>query len=120
MEPGPRDFILLESSVSDSVARLRVRLPPGSAHLAGHFPGQPILPAVSQLLLAIQAAHLLDGDFTLVGLTGVRFRRLLRPDEEWDVSVTRSLVDGGLRFEATTAEGVAASGVLQIARPSAR
>jgi 3-hydroxyacyl-[acyl-carrier-protein] dehydratase len=60
----------------------------GEAWAAGHFPGDPILPGVLQLEGMLQAALLLLGeDASLVGLDGVRFRRVVRPGDRLELHV---------------------------------
>ncbi len=49
----------------------------------GHFPRQPILPAVAQLAaVRYLAVQLLDRDVGLHGFHGVKFRDMVVPDEE--------------------------------------
>jgi 3-hydroxyacyl-[acyl-carrier-protein] dehydratase len=107
---------LMDSSVSAEEARLRFRLPTGSPYLTGHFPGEAILPGVAQLALALHAGSLLQGGaLVLVGARDVRFRRPLRPEDEFEVLVKRTDVDE-LRFEVRAGNVKAASGTLKVTR----
>ncbi len=78
--------------------------------LPGHFPGDPIVPAV--LLLELSCAVLRDLRPELGPLREIRmvkFTRPVRPDEP--VRVSFSAGPGGvLRFSCATAAGVAAQG----------
>lgn len=106
---------LLQSLVAPNRVWLRLRLPVGSPYLVGHFPNEAILPGVAQLELALHAACLLDGtELVLTGVRGVRLRRPLRPDDEFDLIVTRGDARGKLRFEVRAAEGRASSGILEV------
>jgi len=103
---------LLSSEVSSDAVRLRYKLSAESPYFEGHFPAEPLFPGVAQLGLVLNAARLLGGPFALAGLRGVRFRRLLRPGDECEVSLAR-VEPASLRFEVRSAEGVAAAGVLE-------
>jgi 3-hydroxyacyl-[acyl-carrier-protein] dehydratase len=108
-------FCLIDSSVSAQCASLRLRLPAGSAYLNGHFPGEAILPGVAQLALAVHAGSLLRGEaLALAGARSVRFRRPLRPEDEFEVLVTRGDAEDELRFEVRAGNAKAATGILQV------
>lgn len=70
-------------------ARARWRLPPDAPFLAGHFPGNPILPGVVIVealaqtgALAAMADPANRGKLALfAGIDRVRFRRVVRPGE---------------------------------------
>jgi len=115
-----RGFTLLEASGAAGAHRARLRLEPASPLFAGHFPGHPILPAIAHLGLALGGARgLEDRELTLVGVRGIRFRRLVEPGEDIEVIVTRGLEAGALRFELRCAETLASSGML-VVRADAR
>jgi 3-hydroxyacyl-[acyl-carrier-protein] dehydratase len=93
-----------ECSPGQSV-RARYRVTGDEDFLAGHFPGNPILPGVIQLEALAQAgavAVLSDERFAgrlplFGGVEKVRFRRLVRPGDELvlEVSMERLTVRGG-------------------------
>ncbi len=58
------------------------RFPETFTGFDGHFPGQPILPAIVQLLMA-QAAitEQADGPISLVEVRSAKFREMLKPDQ---------------------------------------
>ena len=106
---------LIESRIAANVVHLRFIVGSRSPYFEGHFPGEPLLPGVAQLGLALHAAQLLgDGELALTGLRGLRLRHPIRPEKEFEVSVTRSAPDA-FRFEIRVAEGVATVGTLLIA-----
>ena len=85
-------------ATSDSV-QLLLHLSADLPWFAGHFPGAPLLPGVTQLQLAIhlaRAENLLAGEFQ--GMDQLKFHRPLRPDDYcW--LILRAHDDGQLRFE---------------------
>jgi len=106
---------LLEASVEPAVARLRVRLDAGSAVLAGHFPGEPLLPGIAHLVLAQEAAErLLGRSLAVSALEGFRLRRAVRPGDLIDVSVARTDREDAFRFELRVAGVLSSSGLLSV------
>ena len=104
---------LIESRITPAVVRLRFVIASRSPYFDGHFPGEPLLPGVAQLGLALRAARLLgDARLALVGLRGLRWRYPIRPEREFEVSVTRPTAMDAFRFEIRVAEGVATAGTL--------
>ena len=98
--------------------RARYRVTGDEAFLAGHFPGNPILPGVIQLEALAQAgavALLSDeryaGSLPLFGgVEDVRWRRLVRPGEELELEVVmdRLSARGGWGQGTATVGGHAA------------
>jgi 3-hydroxyacyl-[acyl-carrier-protein] dehydratase len=98
--------------------RARYRVTGAEAFLAGHFPGNPILPGVIQLEALAQAgavALLADdryaGSLPLFGgVEGVRWRRLVRPGDELvlEVVMDRLSARGGWGQGTATVGGKAA------------
>lgn len=81
--------------------------------LAGHFPGDPIVPAV--LLLELSSAVLRQLRPELGPLREVRtvkFMQPVRPGEPVEVAFSPGGVPGSLRFSCTTAAGMAVQGQL--------
>jgi 3-hydroxyacyl-[acyl-carrier-protein] dehydratase len=70
------------SSTPDS-AEAVVVLDPDFAGFAGHFPGEPVLPAMCQVDLALRAAsQALGAPLDLVAVDRARFSRKVAPNEE--------------------------------------
>ena len=98
--------------------RARYRVTGDEAFLAGHFPGNPILPGVIQLEALAQAgavALLSDeryaGSLPLFGgVEDVRWRRLVRPGDELELEVVmdRLSARGGWGQGTATVGGTAA------------
>lgn len=77
-----------------------VRLPENSSWFAGHFPGDPVLPAVAQLdLVARLWRHVGTAPASfVVGVRRVRFLARARPGDRLRVEIERPDADGVARF----------------------
>lgn len=78
--------------MSDEVLRV---CPAAHPALAGHFPGNPIVPGVVLLEEVFLAAVAAFGDIELAGFPAVKFLGLLRPDEPFAVRLIRNGRDPG-------------------------
>ncbi len=80
-------------------------VPASSPWFSGHFPGNPILPAVGILSLVWEAAQALaaqSGEHLLIRqLRNVRFRRLVKPDERLELTANLRRAARTLAFEVT-------------------
>ncbi|MGL4250384.1 MAG: 3-hydroxyacyl-ACP dehydratase FabZ family protein [Aeromonas sp.] len=105
---------LLARQASADGVQLLLHLSADLPWFAGHFPGAPLLPGVTQLQLAIHFARtekLLTGEFQ--GMDQLKFQRPLRPDDRcW--LILHAHGDGQLRFEYRLA-GTANIGALPLA-----
>lgn len=75
----------------------RVRVPPETALVGGHFPGDPILPGFTLLALVADLAG-------ANGFRNVRFRVPLRPGDQFELLVAadgRFTIQSGARAVAT-------------------
>ena len=69
--------------------------PPGFPAFAGHFPGQPVLPAVFQLVVVrMLAAELLDLQLLPEKTGRVKFNNMIRPDESVHVKIELQEIEG--------------------------
>jgi len=74
------------SSTPEGSRRFRVRIPEDSPFFAGHFPDDPVLPAVAQFALQVQLLEEVFGPRArLAGVRVVRFRAPVGPGDVLDV-----------------------------------
>lgn len=102
------------SADGPDTASCRYRFAAGFAGFDGHFPGDPVLPAVIQLLAALLLAERVEGRrLRLAAVPSAKFLRPVRPGEEIVVTC-RVRSEGGERLhDATvTAEGQTAASIL--------
>jgi 3-hydroxymyristoyl/3-hydroxydecanoyl-(acyl carrier protein) dehydratase len=83
------------------------------AYFEGHFPGQPILPGVTQIALVAQAILRDAGLGMLRAIHHVRLRQLVRPGETLALSTHRIEADG-VRFELRRGDMLVTNGALAI------
>ena len=94
----------------------RFAVDPGHPSLAGHFPGNPVLPGVVVLDRVISAAEAwLGGGWRVGGLPQVKFVSPLRPGDEAFIRLV--LRDGCVHFAVRCQERAVAQGVLSPAGP---
>lgn len=100
--------------VSATEISAEVIVPPNSLWFCGHFPKDPVLPAIAQLNIIydiIQQFHSVH----LIEIKRVRFRRIIRPNERIYVSV--GIHTDGSRscsFKMSVNEEIACNGILII------
>ena len=110
-------IVLLAASVTGTSVRVRVRVDPGSAFFADHFPGAPVLPAIAQLTLCARAARAFAAPGAPVaGVSGVRLRHVVRPGDELDLEVAAPTDSGLQRFEVRRGDTLVTSGALRLGR----
>lgn len=117
------DAPLLDAVVPDDAARqvtLTVAVPASAPHFVGHFPGEPIFPAVAQVdtvvLEAVRRIWPALGE--PVGARRLKFRRPMRPGATARLELDRT--DGSptrVAFELIGPEEVFASGMLEFRGP---
>jgi len=88
------------------------RIPVTHACLAGHFPGEPVVPGVLVLQRVIGAISV-QTDARIAGIRRCKFVAPLRPGQI--CSVRWTVADSGIRFTCRNVEGTVAQGVLQVA-----
>lgn len=95
----------------------RYRFDPDFLGFSGHFPGYPVVPAVVQVLAAVELVGAGSGrDCSLVGVEHAKFLIQLHPGDEITVRCTPKAAAGRELWEARldVAAGVAASFQLQL------
>jgi len=107
------DFVLGEPVDDDGGHALEVTVPAGLKTLDGHFPGNPIVPGVSQVFLVERAARKVWGDLgEPSAMVRLKFMQTLRPGNALRVVVRREKL-ADVRFQILR-EGVECSrGVLR-------
>jgi 3-hydroxyacyl-[acyl-carrier-protein] dehydratase len=84
----------------------------GHPALAGHFPGEPVLPGVVVLDRVIEAARAwLGPELTVVGLPQAKFMSPLRPGDEARTSLRRA--EGKLHFRVACGDRLVATGIIE-------
>ncbi|WGM40560.1 AMP-binding protein [Caulobacter sp. NIBR1757] len=97
-------------SRADDVVLLRMTLPPTLAWFQGHFPGEPILPGISQVHMAVLLSReVLGWAPEGVDLNRVKFKDIIRPGETLDLTLTADRDKGRLSFRWLRANGGEAS-----------
>ena len=61
---------------------------PDSPWFSGHFPGEPILPGVAQIEMALDAIKRLNQkSLRISGVKRIRFKQVIRPDDKLKITV---------------------------------
>jgi 3-hydroxyacyl-[acyl-carrier-protein] dehydratase len=82
------DLDVLDERVGETTIEQRLRVPPGLGCLEGHFPGFPVLPGIAQLHWAVAAGSRLAGrPLRPSRIEALKFRRMIRPGEEFSAAV---------------------------------
>ncbi|PTN38119.1 3-hydroxyacyl-ACP dehydratase [Desulfonatronum sp. SC1] len=93
---------------TDQAIRQDFSFPPDFVGFAGHFPGEPILPAVVQIGVGVVLVQTLlakgTGPYRLKTVTRAKFLRKLKPGETITVRCARRGPDGGAFDVALTVD----------------
>ena len=64
------------------------RVSPDSPWFSGHFPGEPILPGIAQLEMALDGIKRLSKkNLKILGVRKVRFKKFIRPNDKIKIKV---------------------------------
>lgn len=87
-----------------------------SPWFSGHFPGDPILPGIAQLQMVTDAiAKALEKDLHLIGLTRIKFKKLIRPGVVLDIYAVGGKQKNNYSFRITSNQENVCSGTLALA-----
>jgi 3-hydroxymyristoyl/3-hydroxydecanoyl-(acyl carrier protein) dehydratase len=92
----------------------------GSPWFDGHFPGQPILPGIAMIAMAFDAAREKEArqgnSIRLKAVKRVRFKKPVRPDEPFTLTLKREQKESGVSYNFTIllAGEAACTGILEI------
>lgn len=113
-------YFLEELEATDSAdISAKVIVPADSPWFSGHFPDNPVLPAVAQLAIVFDVIELGSGrERVLKTIQRTKYRRIIRPAES--IRITASQTDEqGLRyaFQMRVDNETACKGTLQMKNP---
>ena len=101
-------------TLADGV-RLQLRLDPDLPWFAGHFPGAPLLPVVTQIHWVMHyAASLLKLAQPFHGVDQLKFQRPLRPGAECSLRLQWQADKGQLLFQYLLGDEPASSGRVRL------
>ena len=113
------EFRLVErgATAQGEHATFAVRIPPGLFAFQGHFPGDPVMPGIAQLLgLVLDRVHTLWSELgQLRWVTRLKFRQKIVLDDELEVRLDRDALT--VRFELHRGPEVCTQGALEFVAP---
>lgn len=84
-----------------------------SPWFSGHFPDDPILPGIAQLKMVVDLiTKSVPGGLRVTGLSRVKFRKIVRPEEVLDIHVTCGNKKDQCNFKITSGNEDVCSGLL--------
>lgn len=85
----------------------RVTTDAQSPWFSGHFPDNPILPGIAQLKMVADmiTASKEDDDLHMIGLSRIKFRKIVRPGEGLDIHATIGKLPDQYAFRITSSSG---------------
>lgn len=101
----------MNSGEADAARITQSVISPDHPSLAGHFPGNPIVPGVVLLDEVLAALREWQPDFRLASMPSVKFLNPLRPGEPFSIRLEQTTQD--FRFECFTPEHLLAKGALR-------
>lgn len=99
---------------AETVVR-RYRFAPGFIGFSGHFPGNPVLPAIVQVCAVVSLAEEEGGkELRLAAVRSAKFLSPIRPDEEVSIRYRRRIDSGEDIFDATLSVAGKTSAAFQL------
>lgn len=106
----------VDSRWEEGEIRARIRVPADSPWFDGHFPGEPVLPGIAQLgMVHDLLCRAFDQQLPVARVSRVRFRQMIRPEQQLTLTVQRDEAAGSHRFRITGDEGSICTGQLLLA-----
>jgi len=95
--PGCR---LIDERTADGTREFRLRLDTGARWFEGHFPGDPVLPAIAQLNLIDRLLRREPGQaVAIAGFDNLRFVEAARPGDELLIRIAAPVGESAQSFE---------------------
>ncbi len=95
---------------------MHTKVLPDSPWFSGHFPGEPILPGIAQLEMALDGIKQLNQkNLKISGVRRVRFKQFIRPNDKIKIKV--ALREGDVlsySFRIMVDEEMACNGILTV------
>jgi len=103
---------MTETTLSEIVSETTFR--PDSPWFSGHFPGNPILPAIAQLSIVFEAVrNAVKSELTILEFKRVKFKQTVKPDDRVEVRVIRNEKNASAYSFILSVQGeVACSGIM--------
>lgn len=106
----------IDSRREEGEIRARIRVPADSPWFDGHFPGEPVLPGIAQLgMVHDLLCRAFDQQLLVTRVSRVRFRQMIRPEQQLTLTVKRGEAAGNHPFRITGDEGSICTGQLALA-----
>jgi 3-hydroxyacyl-[acyl-carrier-protein] dehydratase len=82
-----------------------------SPWFSGHFPNDPILPGIAQLKMVLDLiAKSSSGSLCMTGLSRIKFRKIIKPEQRLDIHVTPGKKEDQYIFKITSGNDDVCSG----------
>ena len=110
-------YVLKELTRSDkNEIEADIQVPSDSPWFDGHFPGRPILPGVAQIGMVFDVIRkALNQDLKLSSVRRVRFKRIIRPDDQLKIiAAPLKEEDGSYSFRILIRNETVCSGVMSV------
>ncbi len=106
----------MKSDTDKNEILAHAKIGPESPWFSGHFPGDPILPGIAQLGMVFAAIReAVDKDLILSAVRRVRFRQIIRPDDQMEISISPDKKDNNdYMFRINVKNGIACSGIMTV------
>ena len=110
---------LLTKNTDTGERILHAEVPSESPWFDGHFPGDPTLPGIAQLKMALDAIRLAENrNVSAAGFRKVRFKRVIRPGEKLQIiAAPRKSDEDAYVFRILVGNELACNGVLLVKDP---